>query len=549
MVLAEVAHLQALLDHRLAAVALARERAHGALPQRLQRAVEHLAAVRVARVHEQRGGQVRAQPRGQQAERRGVARVRRHEHLADAEDLGDAGGVERAGASEGDEREVARIDALLDRDHAERVHHVVVGELHDGVGGLLDRPPERLGHLLERGARAAHVEHDVAAGEVLRVEPSEQQVRVGQRRPLSAHRVARGAGARAGALGADAQQSARVDPRDRSAAGADRADVDHRGADRDAELELEALRSLELPVVHQRDVARRAADVDRHDLLDARERREVGTAEHAAHRPRDQVVDRLLGRGPDVDDAPVGLHHQQLRRRAGALEPGAQVLHVAGEHRLQVRVRDRGVAAVVLAPARIDLMGERDGQLRDGAAQAVGQLELMGRVQVGEEERHRDGRDALVAQVRDDPLHVVRVQRPDLLALVRHAAVDLEAVVTRGERTRLAPPEAVEVPAVGVLDEDDVPEAAVGDEGDAGARALDQRVGGDGGAVDEEVDVLGGDLRLVDDAQDGGDRVVGHARRLLEVDVPGALVDCHQIGERATDVYGHVERHPRYGLQ
>ena len=45
----------------------------------------------------------------QAAERGGDARMRRHEHGRDAELLGQRGAVQRAGAAEHDERELARV--------------------------------------------------------------------------------------------------------------------------------------------------------------------------------------------------------------------------------------------------------------------------------------------------------------------------------------------------------------------------------------------------------------------------------------------------------
>jgi len=50
-----------------------------------------------------------------------------------ASSLAMATAVQRAGAAEGDESEVARIVAAADRDQPHRVRHVGVGDLDDGV--------------------------------------------------------------------------------------------------------------------------------------------------------------------------------------------------------------------------------------------------------------------------------------------------------------------------------------------------------------------------------------------------------------------------------
>ena len=64
--------------------------------------------------------------------------------------------VQRPGAAEGQQREVARVVAALDRDHADGAHHVVVDDGEDAARGRLDAHAQRLGDLLGDGrARAA----------------------------------------------------------------------------------------------------------------------------------------------------------------------------------------------------------------------------------------------------------------------------------------------------------------------------------------------------------------------------------------------------------
>ena len=65
-----------------------------------------------------------------------------------AELLGERTGVQRAGASVGDEREVARIVAALDRDDAQSAEHLRVDDVDDG--GRVD--------LAERAGRGVGVE-------------------------------------------------------------------------------------------------------------------------------------------------------------------------------------------------------------------------------------------------------------------------------------------------------------------------------------------------------------------------------------------------------
>ena len=104
--------------------------------------------------------------------------MRRHEHLGDVERVGDLGRVQRAGAAEGDERELARVVALLDRARADRARHVRVRDREDPLGRLAQAEPELLGELLHRLDRGVAVELHPAAEEALRIDPAEHDVRV-----------------------------------------------------------------------------------------------------------------------------------------------------------------------------------------------------------------------------------------------------------------------------------------------------------------------------------------------------------------------------------
>ena len=88
------------------------------------------------------------------------ARERRHEHLPDLELLGERTGMERTGAAEGDECEVARIVAALDRDHPQGPQHLGVHDLdHRQRVDPVERPLRRAPVELEpsREARQAAV--------------------------------------------------------------------------------------------------------------------------------------------------------------------------------------------------------------------------------------------------------------------------------------------------------------------------------------------------------------------------------------------------------
>ena len=93
--------------------------------------------------------------RGEHA-RRARAEDRRHAEL-----LGDRGGVQRPGAAEGQQRELARVDAALDGHHAQRAHHLRVGDVDDALRRTRrSSEPEPLAERADRRSRRLAVELD-----------------------------------------------------------------------------------------------------------------------------------------------------------------------------------------------------------------------------------------------------------------------------------------------------------------------------------------------------------------------------------------------------
>ena len=119
------------------------------------------------------------------------ARSRRHQQAWNAELTRQGRGMHRSGAAEGEEREIARIVAARQRHQTDGAGHAIVGDAQDRrrrLGPAQSQPaadllPDALLHGLER--------HRVVDGQELRgIEAAQNQVRIGDGRPLAAAAVA-----------------------------------------------------------------------------------------------------------------------------------------------------------------------------------------------------------------------------------------------------------------------------------------------------------------------------------------------------------------------
>ena len=311
VVLAEIAHLQRAVDLDVLDVALRLQLGDAGLDQR----AHHLRRARLVealRRHLHRALHVDAGVGEDEAEGRELAGVVGDDARRDAGVVHQVGRVQRAGAAEGQQREVARVEAALDQHRAERAHHVVVGDLHDGERRLLRGAPKGLGDARDRLLRRCHVEGHLAAEEVLGVDAAEQQVGVGDRRALAAGAVAGGAGVRARALGPHPQHAALVDPGDGAAARADGADVDHGDLDGDAELHLVVGGEILLPAHDGRRVGRRAAHVEGDEVADAAQLGDMLARDHPTRGAGDGHLDRRALRRLQRHLAAVGLDDDGL---------------------------------------------------------------------------------------------------------------------------------------------------------------------------------------------------------------------------------------------
>ena len=417
--------------------------------------------------------------------------------------------MQRAGAAERDEREVARIEPLLDRDDAQRAHHLRVHDVDHP--GWVDGSQRPLGGL--------RVELDPARQG--RRQAPEEKIRVGHRRPGTTPPVAGGAGIGARALRADAQRPAFVEPDDRAAACADGMHGQGRQTDRQAVDEALVL-APRLTVDDRAHIRRRAAHVERERVLEACERREPGRADDPGSGPGEKRERSVRGRLLERREAARGAHHERCRKPCiGTRSP--ERAEVVREDGAEVRVHSGRRRALVLAELRRDLVRRDDVRGRIATPQLLGDTTLG--LGVAEREEERDG-DRLRVDLRER----VEVER-DELAVRAGSSAHADAALERNEWRRVVDARAVEVRAGLSAQVEDVLEALVRHERRARAAPLEERVRRDRGAVREALDVRG--------AHGGGGADDGvllpRGRRHLR-DADLTVLEQHGIGERPTDV-------------
>ena len=186
----------------------------------------------------------------------------RHDDAGHAEALGDGAGVERPGATEGDEGEVAGIEAALHRDQADGIGHVLVHRADDGECCILRREGQGLAQPGKRRTRGGKIQRHGPAQEEGGIETAQHQIGVGDGGRLAAAAIGDGPGLGAGALRPHMQQPALVDPGDGAAARPDGAHGDAGDGDGNAEIDLELGGILLAALEDQADIRAGAADIE-----------------------------------------------------------------------------------------------------------------------------------------------------------------------------------------------------------------------------------------------------------------------------------------------
>ena len=486
--------------------------------------------------------------------------------------------MQGAGAAEGHQGELARVVSALDRDGADRAHHVGDDDVEHAARGALDAEPQPPGDRRDGGAREGCVEPHLAGQQPAGREPSEHEVRIRDGGLFAPAPVARGTRLGPRARRPHLEQAVAVEPGDGAATGPHRLDV-HRGqADGEAgDVALEGDVGPEVP--DQRHVgagaphvqgddvaspggrrrrcgARRAAGVVRVAGIASPERsgalRDVRGAHRAGRGSRQRGAHRQRPGPRRGHQAPARLVDAERGAGGHVRQRFLQGREVAPQHRLEVGVQHGGGEALVLAELGLDLERGAYRKAGEGGAERGGDAVLVRGVAEREQQADRARLGAARAYLLHRRGDVLRGGLGDRIPVRAHPLVDLEAAAALDQRRRVVLDEGVHVRARLPADLQQVAEALGGDHHHVAPAALDERVGAHGGAVGKpaqpgEVDPVPGGQREqpFDDRPRG---VVGGRGPLAGVHRAARLVEGVEVGERPADVDadgpGHVRALP-----
>jgi hypothetical protein len=187
---------------------------------------------------------------------------------------------------------IACDSAVLDGVHARGARHVLAHHFVDGVSGhLLVEPQGIADHLLERFLRQIWIKLDGAAGEGRGIDQAQRHIGVGYGGIGAAAVVANRSRNGGRTLRAYRHPLQRIEPRLRSAAGAD---LDHRNAHRKTAaleeavgtIDLEHARRFRTKILDQADLGRGTAHVEGQHLALAKPRRDLRGEHRPARRSR-----------------------------------------------------------------------------------------------------------------------------------------------------------------------------------------------------------------------------------------------------------------------
>ena len=187
---------------------------------------------------------------------------------------------------------------------------------------------------------------------------------------------------------------------------------------------------------NHRHVRAGAADIKRDQLVDPFHVAEMTAADDARDRSRHHRPDRRRRQHRGAAGAAVGFHHQGAGARKPLNRKLLQIMQVSRDRRPDVGVCDGRRRALVFAPLRIDLVRQRNIEIRRDPANDRRRRLLMGGIGVGEQKAHRDRLDPVGHELPRGFGDIVGNQRLQHVAPRVQPLADFENTIARQQHLR-----------------------------------------------------------------------------------------------------------------
>ena len=306
-------------------------------------------------------------------------------------------------------------------------------------------------------------------------------------------------------------------------------------ADRHAELEFLLTDEVELTPLDEGRIEAGAAHVAAQEIAEAEEAPQGSSRRGPAGGAREDGGQRVRRDGLRREGAPGGLDETESPTVRRPREAGQEVAHVPAHERMQVGGHGGRGGPDELAGQRREVRGEDDVRVGPDLAQGFPRGALVRGVSGRMQEGDPHGFHAGLEEGARRRAYRLGVQRNQTLAGCQHPFRHLAAPLAGHQRvlSHLRGQAGAPCP---VAQLQHVPEALRDDESAAGAFPLQDGVGGHRGPV--------GDLAYLVQRRPGGPEALqdtaadfrGDGGRLRQDDVPAALVQADDIGERPADV-------------
>jgi len=469
------------------------------------------------------------------------AGVRRDDGARHAQAFGQAAGEQAAGSSEGHQRKASGVHPSFHAHASQGANHGGGGDVHDPQRAPFRAEAGSSTHPAYRLAGQARIEPQVGGEGMFRIQPAQDQGRIGDGGLRTPQPVACRTRHRPGALGTYAQRPAGVHPRNAAAAGAHRLDEHVRQSHRDAS-HLTGRLHQGLAAQHQAGVGAGAAHVEREQIGPAHFEAQSPGSFDSAHRSRQRERRSAIHRLPNRQGAAVGGHDPEFRYAAPG-RVGSHPLQVAGDARAQVGLDAGGAGALVLPEDGKDLVAGHHGEPGQRRPQRRGELSLVRGVRETEQQAdsHRVG--AARSDLADHPRDLLGGEGRDH-AVGAHALGDTDDRIARHQGGGMVPSQVVQRGAILAPEPEQIFEARGQHHDDPAAPPLQEGIGRHRSAVDQGFDRL---------LRQAGEQPVHRAPQSVRGilggggdfdDVQPALGrQGHQVGEGASHVHAEAHAH------